>query len=88
MRQVRVKKANASEPLMKCRNVSDDAKTEVCFCPRDEPGGDLLTAQVVSAEVAARGSPPAAAGTRKPVALKATVGLGSDPPDRPRENLK
>ena len=48
VRQVRAKKANASEPLMKCRNVSDGAETEVCLCPREELGGDLLTAQVVS----------------------------------------
>jgi hypothetical protein len=79
VRQVRVKKANASEPLMKCRNVSDDAKTEVCFCPRDEPGGDLLTAQVVSGIEVARAWLRLWCGTWEPVALKAAVGLGQRP---------
>lgn len=48
MRQVRAKKANASEPLMKCRKRRDGIKTKVESLPWEEPGRDLLTAQVVS----------------------------------------
>jgi hypothetical protein len=53
-RQVRAKKANMGEPLDTCRNSIDDAKTEVESLPREEPGGNLLTAQVVSGIKVAR----------------------------------
>ena len=54
MRQVRTEKANVSEPLLKCRKRSDDIKTGVQLLPRDEPGGYLPTALVVSGTKVAR----------------------------------
>ena len=54
MRQVRTEKANVSEPLLKCRKRSDDIKTGVQLLPRDEPGGYLSTALVVSGTKVAR----------------------------------
>src|SRR5712692_3625278 len=53
-RQVRARKANASEPLMTCRKRSDDIKTEEESLPREEPGGNLSTAQAVSGMKVAR----------------------------------
>jgi hypothetical protein len=53
MRQVRAGKANVSEPLLKRRKRSGVIKTRVQSLPWDEPGGCLLTGQVVTgAEVA------------------------------------
>jgi hypothetical protein len=54
MRQVGSEKANVSEPLMKCRKRSDDIETGVQLLPRDEPGGYLSTALVVSGTKVAR----------------------------------
>lgn len=54
MRQVGTEKANVSEPLMNCRKRSDDIKTRVPLLPWDKPGGDLLTALVVSGTEVAR----------------------------------
>jgi hypothetical protein len=54
MRQVGTEKANVSEPLMTCRKRIDDIKTGVQLLPRDEPGGYLLTALVVSGTEVAR----------------------------------
>jgi hypothetical protein len=54
MCQVGTEKANVSEPLMKCRKRSDDIKTGVQLLPRDEPGGYLFTALVVSGIKVAR----------------------------------
>jgi hypothetical protein len=48
MRQMRIEKANVSEPLLKCRKRSGDIETGVAILLRDEPGGYPLTAQVVS----------------------------------------
>jgi hypothetical protein len=48
IRQVRAEKANVSEPLLKCRKRSDDIRTGVGSLPRDQSGGDLFTALVVS----------------------------------------
>ena len=47
-------KANVSEPPMKCRKRSDDIGTGVQLLPRDEPGGYLSTALVVSGTKVAR----------------------------------
>ena len=47
-------KANASEPLMTCRKPIDDIKTEVSSMPREQPGGNLPTAQAVSGIQVAR----------------------------------
>jgi hypothetical protein len=54
MRQVGVEKANVSEPLMKCRKRIDGIETGVQLLPWDEPGGGLLTGQVVPGTKAAR----------------------------------
>ena len=54
MRQVGTEKANESEPLMKCRKRSDDIETGVQLLLRDEPGGYLFTALVVSGTKVAR----------------------------------
>ncbi len=53
-RQVRAKKANASEPPVKCRKRSDDVETGEESLTRDQPGGYLLTAQAASGMKAAR----------------------------------
>lgn len=47
-RQVGIRKTSASEPLMTCRNVFDDAKTGCLMSTRDESGGSPLTGQAVS----------------------------------------
>ena len=54
MCQVRVEKANACEPLMKCRKRSDVIKTGVQLLPRDEPRGYLLTDLAVAGTKVAR----------------------------------
>jgi hypothetical protein len=54
IRQVRTEKANVSEPLLKCRKRIDDIRTGVQLLPRDEPGGYLSTALVVSGMKVAR----------------------------------
>ncbi len=54
MRQVGTEKANVSEPLLKCRKRIDDIKTGVQLLSRDESGGYLFTAQVVSGIKVAR----------------------------------
>ena len=54
MRQVRTGKANVSEPLMTCRKRIDDIETGVQLLPREEPGGYLFTALVVSGMMVAR----------------------------------
>ena len=63
---MRTEKANASEPLMKCRKRTDDIKTGEKSLPRDEPGGNLLTAQAVSGMKVARARPGLLCGTREP----------------------
>jgi len=54
MCQVGTEKANVSEPLMKCRKRSDGIETGVQLLPREEPGGYLFTALVVSGIKVAR----------------------------------
>jgi hypothetical protein len=54
MCQVGTEKANVSEPLLKCRKRIDDIETGVQLLPRDEPGGYLSTALVVSGTKVAR----------------------------------
>jgi hypothetical protein len=54
LRQVRFKKTNASEPLMTCRNVSTRRrKRDPDFCPANQVGGYLFTAQLTSGMKAA-----------------------------------
>jgi hypothetical protein len=51
---VRFEETNESEPLMTCRNVSNDVETGTrTSVPRIEVGGDLLTAQPASGMKAA-----------------------------------
>lgn len=54
MCQVGTEKANVSEPLMKCRKRSDDIETGVQLLLRDEPGGNLPTALMMSGTKVAR----------------------------------
>jgi len=60
-------KANVSEPWMTCRNALDDIKTKLAFLAWDEPGGSLLTGQVVSGIYAARAWVRLLHGTWEPV---------------------
>ena len=76
MRQVRAKKANASEPLTTCRKRRDDIKTKAESLPWEEPGRNLLTAQVVSGMKVARARLRLLCGTWEPVAsTRRLVGL-------------
>src|SRR5205807_1329154 len=68
VRQVRAKKANASEPPMTCRKRSEDIETEGESLPREQPGGDLLTARAVSGIKVARAWLRLRCGTWEPVA--------------------
>ena len=55
IRQVRIKKANVSEPLMRCRNVPRDVETGTrTSVPRARVERSLLTAQLASGMKAAR----------------------------------
>jgi hypothetical protein len=60
-------KANESKPWMTCRNLLDDIKSGSAWLTRDEPGGSLLTAQVVSGMYAARAWVRLLHGTWEPV---------------------
>ena len=68
MCQVGTEKANESEPLMKCRKRIDDIETGVQLLPREEPGGYLSTALVVSGIKVARAQFRHRHGTWEPVA--------------------
>jgi hypothetical protein len=68
MRQVRAEKANASEPLMKCRKRIDGIETRVELLPWDEPGGSLPTGQVVPGTKVARARLRLRCGTWEPLA--------------------
>lgn len=65
---MRTEKANASEPLMKCRKRIDGIKTGRKSLTRDEPGGNLPTAQAVSGIKVARARSRLLCGTREPAA--------------------
>jgi hypothetical protein len=60
-------KANESKPSLTCRNVVDDIKSGFACVARDEPGGFLSTAQVVSGMEVARAWVRLLYGTREPV---------------------
>ena len=60
-------KANVGEPQMTCRNLLDDIKSGYVTWTRDEPGGSLLTARVVSGMYAARAWVGLLRGTWEPV---------------------
>jgi hypothetical protein len=54
LRQVRFKKTNASEPLMTCRNVFIRRRNrDPDFCPANQAGSNLFTAQLASGMKAA-----------------------------------
>jgi hypothetical protein len=63
-------KANVSKPQMTCRNLLDDIKSGSAWLTRDEPGGSLLTGQVVSGMYAARAWVRLLHGTWEPVVLR------------------
>jgi retron-type reverse transcriptase len=83
-RQVRAGKASESEPPMTCRKRIDDIETGRESFSRDEPGGDLLTAQAVSGIKAARALLRLWCGTCEPVAPTPTAVQWTEVP-RPRE---
>ncbi len=60
-------KANESKPWMTCRNCIDDIKSGSASLTCDEPGGSLLTGQVVSGIYAARAWVRLLHGTWEPV---------------------
>lgn len=62
-----VGKASESEPVMKCRNALKDIETGRRGLVRDEPGGYLSTAQVVSGMKLARARSGLWYGTWEPV---------------------
>jgi len=66
-RQVRYAKSNASEPLMKCRNRTDDVKTGEGWLPWDQHGRCLYLAHVASGIKAARSRIRLGYGTLEPV---------------------
>ena len=80
MRQVGAGKANVSEPLLKRRKRSGVIKTGVQSLPRDEPGGCLLTGQVVTGVKVARARFRHQHGTWEPVAPTALAGCQSGRP--------
>ncbi len=78
-RQVWITKANASKPLMTCRNCMGDIKTRGEESSWDEPGGCLLIGQVVSGMEVARAWSWLSCGTWEPVVpcLWVASGAGS-----------
>jgi len=74
MRQVGAGKANESEPLLKRRKRTDVIETGVPLLPRDEPGGCLLTGQVVTGAEVARARSRHWHGTWEPVAPAVLAG--------------
>ena len=84
---MRTEKANASEPLMKCRKRTDDIETGEKSLPREEPGGNLLTAQAVSGMKVARARPRLLCGTREPATTMLRP-VGTAPGRLERENPK
>jgi hypothetical protein len=79
-RQAGTGKANASEPLLKRRKRSGVIKTGVQSLPRDEPGGCLLTGQVVTGVKVARARFRHQHGTWEPVAPMALAGCWAGQP--------
>src|ERR671925_720414 len=84
VRQVRVKKANGSEPLMTCRKRIDGIETEESRYLGREPGGDLLTAQVVPGIKVARAWLRLWHETWEPGASNVAAGLGERPARPPK----
>ena len=64
-------------PPMKCRKRIGDIKTGVESLPRDQPGGSLLTGQVVSGMKVARAWSGLWCGTREPVAPMGWLASGA-----------
>ena len=62
---------------MTCRKRMDDVKTGVELLPWDEPGGCLLTGQVVSGVKVARAWSGLSCGTREPVAPRPRAASGA-----------
>ena len=76
-RQVWAKKANASDPLMTCRKLSDDGKTGLASLARDQSGGCLLTGQVLSGMKVARAWSGLRCGTWEPVVPRPRTASGA-----------
>jgi hypothetical protein len=77
---VGAEKANVSEPLGKRRKRSGVIETGVQSLPRDEPGGCLLTGQVVTGVEVARARFRRWHGTWEPVAPAVPVGCWTGRP--------
>ena len=80
MRQVRAGKANVSEPLWRRRKRSGVIETGVQSLPREEPGGCLLTGQVVTGVKVARARLRCQHGTWEPLAPMALAGCWAGQP--------
>jgi hypothetical protein len=79
VRRVGARKANASEPLVKCRNRMNGIETEGNRYLGMSLEESLLTVQAVSGIEVARAWVQALARNVAPVASNATVGLGERP---------
>jgi hypothetical protein len=80
---------------MTCRNPLDDIESGACYLARDEPGGSLLTGQVVSGMKVARAWVGLLRGRREPVVSRdgqlvayglRLAGYGRIPSGRNRED--
>ena len=80
--QVRTVESNVSEPLMTCRKRRNDVKTEGESLPREEPGGNLSTAQAASGMKAARTRSRLLCGTWEPVTSMLREPRKGKPPER------
>ena len=80
MRQVRAGKANVSEPPLKRRKRSGVIETGVQSLPREEPGGCLLTGQVVTGVKVARARLRHWHGTWEPLAPMGLAGCWAGQP--------
>jgi hypothetical protein len=80
MRQVGAGKANVSEPLLKRRKRIGVIETRVQSLPWEEPGGCLLTGQVVTGVKVARARFRHWHGTCEPVALLVLAGCWAGQP--------
>lgn len=81
-------KASESKPAVKCRNALDDIETGQEGLARDEPGGYLSTAQVVSGTELARVRSGLWHGTWEPVARYDDRSLDRWSPGRESETPK
>jgi hypothetical protein len=80
--QVRTVESNVSEPLMTCRKRRNGVETGGESLPRDQPGGNLSTAQAASGMKAARTRSRLLCGTWEPVTPMPREERKGKPPKR------